>query len=309
MINILLDFLKGIAMGIANVIPGFSGGTMAVILKIYGRIINALNDFVKHPFKAIKQVWAILLGLITGIILAVFTIILALNTYPLQTILFFVGLIIGSIPMIYKSTLDSKKDDERLIKVVDVIAFIVAILSVVIMPILNVNTNVTEVNFLTLIIILFMGIISAGAMIIPGISGSLVLMICGYYMLVIGNIKDFLSNLVIFNFNGMGQNFLILIFFAIGALIGILLMSKLIKLLFDKYPKTVYIAILGLLLGSIFSIIYKTIKDYYTIIKFDSPFTYIVGALLLFIGVFSALFLYLYDAKHMKEEEKNTKNI
>ena len=102
--NKLFDILKGFVIGIANVIPGFSGGTMAVILKIYDRLIEGLSDVLKHPLKVIKDLWAIVLGLALGIVFAIFAVVTLLNKFPLPTTLFFVGLIIGSIPSIFKET-------------------------------------------------------------------------------------------------------------------------------------------------------------------------------------------------------------
>ena len=97
----LFDFLKGIAMGIANIIPGFSGGTMAVILKVYDKFLYALGNFFNHPIIVIKKVWSLFLGIVVGIVLGAVTIVKLLEIFPVPTMLFFVGLIIGSIPSIF----------------------------------------------------------------------------------------------------------------------------------------------------------------------------------------------------------------
>ena len=143
----ILDLLKGVAIGIANVIPGFSGGTMAVILKVYERLIGAASEFLHRPLKVIKDIWALAIGLIIGVIGASFTIIYALNAFPMQTIMFFVGLIIGSIPFIYANTLKYKEENKRLFGLKEAISFIIALALVVTLPILNVRPNIGSINF------------------------------------------------------------------------------------------------------------------------------------------------------------------
>ena len=69
--NSILDFLKGICIGIANIIPGFSGGTMAVILNIYERFINGISNLFSHPLKTLKDIWAILLGIVVGVVISI----------------------------------------------------------------------------------------------------------------------------------------------------------------------------------------------------------------------------------------------
>jgi len=107
--NIILDFFKGIAIGIANIIPGFSGGTMAVILRVYERIIGTFSEIAKHPIKVIKDIWAIILGLAVGIVLAILTIVKLLELCPLPTLLFFVGLLLGAMPDLYNEYKKSGK--------------------------------------------------------------------------------------------------------------------------------------------------------------------------------------------------------
>ena len=294
----ILDILKGIAIGIANVIPGFSGGTMAVIFKVYERLIGAASDFIHHPLKVIKDVWALVVGIVVGVIGASFTIIYALNSFPMQTIMFFVGLIIGSIPFIYTNM---KGYNVKVRLLPEIISFIVGLSIVVVLPIINVRPNIGNINFFTYLMIFLMGIISAGAMIIPGISGSLVLMIFGYYILIVDNLKGFITSLIHFDFSGLGLSFIIIFVFAIGCIIGFFSIAKLINYLFKKCPRIVYATILGLLFGSVFSITYTTAQDYSDKIDFSSPWLYIVSSITLIIGIVAAYLMAKYD----KNKEKN----
>lgn len=296
------DILKGGAIGIANVIPGFSGGTMAVILKVYERLINALSDIIHHPLKVLKDVWALLIGVVLGIVLASYTIVLALKSFPMQTIMFFVGLIIGSIPTIFSQIKNIDKNSKFKLEVKDIIAFIICVGIMIVLPIIRPSTEVTTLNFGVFVVILLMGVVSAAAMVIPGISGSLILMVLGYYMLIIGNIKEFISNFLHMNFNGTLNSFLILIVFALGAVLGLVLVSKLIKYLLSKYRKTVYIAIMGLLIASVFSIIYTTVKEYSNI-DFTSVWLYVISILTLIIGGVLAVVMSIYNDKISKKKE------
>lgn len=295
----LLDVFKGMAIGIANVIPGFSGGTMAVILKVYERLIGALSEIASKPLKVIKEVWALVLGVALGVVVASFTIIFALEKFPIQTIMFFVGLIIGSIPTIVKNIKEegNKEGQKFRIKLVDILSFLICVAIMIFLPLADTGVDVQKVNLLTLAVVCIMGVISAGAMIIPGVSGSLILMLFGYYILIIGNIKEVLENMMSLNFLGMKDGILVLIFFAVGAVIGLIGISKLIKFLLKKWPKTVYIAILGLLVASPFSIIYVTIQDYKEVIDWSSPWVYIIGVLMLAIGGAIAVGMSIFDEK------------
>ncbi len=303
-LNIILDFLKGIAIGISNVIPGFSGGTMAVILKVYERFISAINNITKHLWLAIKDIWAVFIGMILGVVLASYTIIYALNVFPIQTVMLFVGLIIGSMPMIYDNLKSYKKENEKLIGIKEIIVFIIFAAIVVVMPFLNVRPGVGELSFVTYIMVFLMGVVSAGTMIIPGISGSLVLMIFGYYIIIIDNVKAAISALLHFSFSNAGLSLLVLLVFGIGCVIGAIGIAKLIDILFKKFPKLVYSAIFGLLVASIFSIIYTTVIDYKEVINFNSPLLYIVSIILMIVGACIAFFMYIYDKKHPKIEEE-----
>ena len=141
--NIILDFLKGIAIGIANVIPGFSGGTMAVILKVYERVINAFSELVKHPVKVIKDIWSILLGLAVGIIVAIVTIVKLLEFSPLPTLMFFVGLLLGAIPDLYKEYNSAGK-----FRYFNILFFLIAVIIIVVLPFFTGSTKtIVKIDF------------------------------------------------------------------------------------------------------------------------------------------------------------------
>ncbi len=296
--KIIIDFLKGICIGVANVIPGFSGGTMAVILNIYERVINGFSNFFKAPIKTLKDLWAIIIGLIVGIIIAILTITKLLSTFPIPTALFFVGLIIGSIPNLFQSYASYKK-----VQVIDIISFIIAMAIIVILPLLNSNNlEVSNVNVGIIILMFVLGAICAAAMILPGVSGSLVLMAFGYYLFLMDNIGILIESVLRFNFDNFGNPFLIVLSFGIGAIIGIVFISKVLKYLFDKHPRTIYAIILGLLVASPFAIIYAVVKQYNDIIVHTSPLSYVIGVICLSVGAFIVLLPSIIEKRKMNEK-------
>lgn len=297
----LLDFLKGICIGIANVIPGFSGGTMAVILKVYERVIGGFSELFKHPLKVIKDLWSLIIGLIVGIVISVFTITKLLSLFPIPTALFFVGLIIGSIPNIFITYKQNGKTS-----ILDIIFFIIAISIIVVLPLLNkTSIKVDSINIYHIILMFVLGAICAAAMILPGVSGSLVLMSFGYYLFLMDNISILLKSILSLSFDNFLNAFLIVLSFGLGAIVGIVYVSKLLKKLFVKYPKTIYAIILGLLTASPFAIIYTIIQDYNDVIVNNSPLSYIIGVIMMLCGAFLVLLPNIIKKRDEQNEEKN----
>ncbi len=254
----LLNLLKGIAIGIANVIPGFSGGTMAVMLKIYDLFVDCFANFFNDFKNVVKKGWSLFVGILIGVLLALVTIVKLLEIIPFITVMFFVGLIFGSIPAIFKKC----KEGENL-KIADIIGFIVAVAIIVALPLIQTQNNqVMEYSGLIFAVMFFLGIICSSAMVIPGVSGSLVLMAFGFYAFLMNTMKEYLTNMFSFSTPHYWDMFFTIACFAIGCVIGLVFVSKLIKKLTKKYPKTVYCTIFGLLLASPFSIILTTQAKY-----------------------------------------------
>lgn len=281
-----LNMLKGIGIGIANVIPGFSGGTMAVMLKIYDLFVysfaNIFNDFKN----VVKKCWSLFVGILIGILFAMVVIVKLLEVIPFITIMFFVGLIFGSMPSIYEKVKKQK------INIADIIGFIVAIGVIVALPLIPKTEAAAQYNIGVYIIMFAMGIVCSSAMVIPGVSGSLVLMAFGYYAFFMSTMKEYLVNIFNFSLTNYWGMFITLVCFAIGCVIGLVFISKLITKLTEKYPKTVYYTILGLLVASPFSIIYATLTDAsYTVIFdfwaiFFSVISLALGLGLVYLGEF-----------------------
>lgn len=237
--------IGGFFIGLANIIPGVSGGTMAVIFGIYDQLINGILSLFKTPLKTLKALFPILLGIVIGIVFGVFVIDFGYQRVPLLTTLIFIGFIMGGVKSIY-----------RKIQVRDYrhwLVFGIAFLSMVILPILNSNLGV-HTGWVYYLMILIIGFIAAGTMIAPGISGSLVLLILGYYSHVLGLAKDAIEAVVTFDLEALLPLLFPIFMFLIGALLGLIVFSKLIQWVMIKFESQFYSAIFGLLVASPISI-------------------------------------------------------
>ncbi len=236
-----LLFIKGVIIGISNIIPGVSGGTLAVSLGIYEILLDAIGNFFKDIKKKILILFPIVLGVLIGILTGSNLVSYALSHFKVQTIFLFVGLIIGGITIL---TSKVKKN----YSVSNILIFFVTFILVVLLNFIGSGNN--KVMFEQLKVFdyfkLFLaGALASGSMIIPGISGSFMLMLFGYYEGIIDVIKN------IFDVSLLGHNLLILLPFVMGILLGIVSVAKLISYLLKKYEIKTYFAIIGFVLSSI----------------------------------------------------------
>lgn len=262
------NFLVGVALGVANIIPGVSGGTIAMTMGIYEKLISIASHFFKDIKKNIMFILPLGIGMVVAILLLSKVINFTLENYEFQTVLFFVGLIIGGIPLLVKKT---NKED---FKFKNILVFIICFALIMSMTFMGDKENIVSlanVDFSLMMKLLGVGIIAAATMVIPGISGSFILMLLGFYKPIVETI----SNLT--NFDMFIHNILILGSFGIGVLIGIVLIAKIIEFLLDKFPSLTYYGIYGIIVASIISIVLG-------ISSIPGVFGIIIGVLLLGIG-------------------------
>ena len=235
----ILYIIFGVIIGVANIIPGVSGGTMAVVLNIYDKLIDSVSNFRKDFKKSIMFLLPIGIGAVIGIVAFSKLIEFLLTNYPLATNFFFIGLILGSIPMIFKR---ATEDRFRLSSLVPFLLFLIGML------VLSSFSDgamsgevVSQLSAGIFIKLLVCSAIAAAAMILPGVSGSMVMVILGTYNTVLTAISS--------------MNILMLVPVGIGVLIGIVGGAKVIDLCLKKFPQATFFAILGLILGSIYPLI------------------------------------------------------
>lgn len=249
----IANILRGMVIGISNVIPGVSGGTMMVSMGIYDKLILVLTHFVKRMKEAIVLLVPILIGMLLSIAIfaKIFSEIL-FPRFPLQTNLFFIGLILGGLPVIYKNVKGNT------IRIAQIIAFVLFFVMVVGFAFVgegggaSADISFSVGNVLKLFVV---GIIAAATMVIPGVSGSMIMMILGYYNTIIDTINNFINALKDFNIPAMLDTFVVLVPFGIGVLVGIVAVAKLIEFMLKKYPLITYWAIIGLIAASPFAIL------------------------------------------------------
>ena len=232
-------FFKGIFMGIADAMPGISGGTIALLLGIYEELIESISElkislFSKLINKGFKSFWEklngnFLLVLVSGIGISLISFVKIsasfLESFPLFIWSFFLGLIFATVYVIYK-----------LISQWHNLNFFFLIISIIFSIFLS-SFSAYDTDEISLLYILFSGIIASSAMILPGISGSLILVILGVYAYLIKAL-DNLELIVIFTFIS-------------GATIGLLGFSRILKYLFNNHRDATYTIMLGLVIGSI----------------------------------------------------------
>ena len=227
-------FLSGILIGIANLIPGISGGTVAVVTGIYDSLVNAISTFSSNSRKNTAIIVPVTAGTLSGIFLFSGIISFMLENYPDQSGFMFTGLIAGSFPFVIR------KSGIKHFSVIPVILFTAAFIFIVVLSRVPLSpSEKSEILFSSssAFKIFLSGIIAASAMIVPGISGSFILLLLGTYGTVLESINQF--NIPF-----------ILVFFA-GIAAGLALTSKAVNYLLTEYHTSTYFTVAGLIAGSV----------------------------------------------------------
>lgn len=244
--NLFKDILRGVVIGIANAIPGVSGGTMMVSMGIYDKLIYSVTHLFKQPVKSIKTLLPYFIGMAIGIVGLAFAIVAMFEHIPFQTCMLFIGLILGGVPILTGHLKGVRFNLSH------AVVFLIFFGSIILLQIFggqgtDVAMTVTPISLFKLVLV---GIVAAATMVIPGVSGSMMLMTMGYYYPVIGSVKDFITALVAFDAPKIIHICMILIPFGIGVVVGIFAVAKLIEMLMDKYEALTYCGIMGLVVAS-----------------------------------------------------------
>jgi putative membrane protein len=243
----LVVLIQGGIIGVANIIPGVSGGTLAVVLGIYDRLIESLACFFSFPEKRKEYVFFLMkltLGALGAILLLANLMDFLLTRHFQLTMFAFMGLICGGVPSIWRSHADMRVEKKR------ALFFLLGILVVLIPSLLGSDTasdagtaeqaSAVVSTWQAYALLFVAGFLAGGGMIVPGVSGSFILVLLGQYAIIIAAIK--------------GLSVLPLLCVSIGAASGILVFSSIIKRCLEKAPAETYYFILGLLAVSFFEI-------------------------------------------------------
>lgn len=301
----IIDILKGMVMGVANVIPGVSGGTMAVAMGIYDKLINAFTHILKDFKKSVQTVLPIGIGMGLGIVGLSMIITWMFGVIPIQTNLLFIGLILGGIPAVW-ARLKGKK-----IGPAHIIGFIVFFAIVVGFSFAQHDTEMQkaeaekqeaemdsaevsddiladfEVSAGSVAALFGVGVVASATMVIPGVSGSMMLMLLGYYTFIIGSVSGFVKALTGGDVSVIIQYLWILLPFGLGVLVGIVVIAKIVEILLSKCETITFWCIMGLIAGSPVAIVVVNFEAFAKI----NAISGITGLVALAIGTVIALFL------------------
>lgn len=248
--EIIMNFIQGFCMALADSVPGVSGGTIAFLLGFYDKFISSLDTLIRGNLtekkSALKFLIKLGLGWVIGFCIAATILSNLFHTQIYAMSSLFIGFIIFAIPIVIYEEKDILKN-----KYQNIIFTVIGATIVIIITLLTSHTSngfdIANINLFTIIYVFIAAAIAISAMVLPGISGSTLLLIFGLYIPIMTAIKEFLH----FNFSYLP----ILIVFGLGIVSGILLFIRLIRNCLEKYRSQTIYGIIGMMIGSIYSII------------------------------------------------------
>ena len=277
----IINFINGFCMALADSVPGVSGGTVAFILGFYDKFIISLDDLFRgdknKKLEAFIYLFKIGIGWGVGFVLATLFLTSLFESHIYEMSSLFIGFIIFALPLVIKEEIKSLKG-----KYHNLIFMLLGALLVVLITYLNRESgsgiNLDSLNVGTIIYVFLSGMIAISAMILPGISGSTILLIFGVYIPILTKIKAFLS----LDFSVLP----ILIVFGLGVICGVLFFTKLLRKCLEKKRSATMYAILGMMLASIYSIVMgpTTLEIPKELLTFDSfkILYFVLGGIIIF---------------------------
>lgn len=261
-------FIKGLIIGIGQIVPGVSGGMLAISFGLYERGVDAIGNFFNDIKENLKFLVPLGLGIITSVLMISKAIKYALTSFYFPTMLLFIGLIVGGIPPLFDKV--NQKNCKKNITI-----FLLVFIFITAISFLSTKNSIQfeSISIMEVISLFFVGIVYAATMVIPGVSGTAIMMLIGYYDLVITIISSATSISYILS------NLSVITPIAIGFIFGVIIISKFMNYLLKKHEISTYFGIIGLVLSSIFIMFVQTFKSSYNVIDV------IIGLILLVIGI------------------------
>lgn len=252
--KLLNEILRGVVIGVANIIPGVSGGTMMVSMGIYDTLIHCITHLFSEFKKSVATLIPYGIGMVVGIVALASLLKFLFANYPLPTSTTFIGLILGGLSPLLR------KINKKKINAVAIIVFVVFFAGVIWMAVAGdvSNPESLTLDFMQIILLVVMGAIAAATMIIPGVSGSMMLMLLGYYTPVLNAVDSLKTAVFSGNLAAAANPFFTLLPFGIGVLLGIFWVAKLIEWLLSRFPTQTYCGVLGLVIASPIAILLRT---------------------------------------------------
>ncbi len=293
--DVLISIFVGFSIGLSVIVPGISGSAIAMIMKVYDKLMYAFSNIFKKFKACVLFLIPIIVGIVVGFGLGVILVKILLEAFPFITICFFVGLMIGTYPILFKEIKgEALKVNKALLFVAGVI---IPLIFSAVSLLSGADNSLANLNFLHYLLFFVIGILISLTQLIPGLSATVLLMIFGYYSALMENI----------GFELLGNFELLLVYVAlfVGFVVGVLLFSKIINKLLETQRKPFFFVICGLSVGSVVSVflgsdcmeIYKswTTKAMIT--------DMLIGLAFLLLGFAGSFSLYLLDKKREATSE------
>ena len=297
--NFLISTAQGAAIGVAMIIPGVSGGTLAVLMNVYDKLIDAISNLRRDFKNSFFTLLPILLGAIVAVAACYFPLKFALDNAPFPTVMLFAGLMIGSC---YKVIKDGINNGFKPLNTISLIIPLAIVIGICFIPNLGNADLTSSMPWYGYLLIILIGGVASCALVVPGVSGSMLLLILGYYNSIFDTVSALRTD--------FGHSVLVLLLFALGIIVGFFSIAKLMKLFLNKFPRGTMWAIIGFVLGSI-PAIFITYNSNFPTFSYSSLSTahIVVGVVLCVLGILASFSLTAFvEAKNKKspspDEEK-----
>lgn len=293
--NFIKNTWAGAVIGIAMLIPGVSGGTLAVLMGCYEKIIDAVNGLLKDFKNSFLYLLPFVLGAVLGIAALYFPLYYALLYAKCPTIMLFAGFMAGSLPKLFADNAKSFKP-LNLISFIIPLAVVIAICFIPSMGDVNLGADMPVGGYFILVL---MGLLASCALVVPGVSGSLLLFVFGYYQPILDTVRALFSD--------FGHSLGVLALFALGIIIGFFTIAKIMKFFMKRFHRGTNWAILGFVTGSVPAIF---LTKEFASSTFDVV-NICVGVILLVAGIIASYAIGAYAesrAKKLAEEPQTQVN-
>ena len=316
----LKRLLAGMGIGVGAAIPGVSGAAIAVIFRVYEDIIDAVNNFRKKFGHAILVLIPILLGVVLAVIPCIYLFSLAFEHLMFVLICIFAGFLIGSFPSITEKVKGIKPNKLQIALIITGALFVIAlgILSVAFGDKLNIGGLFTNINsnWWLYLVLIPVGVLAAVALTVPGLSGSLILLVIGFYRPLVDSVKGWGSMCIHGDWSMIGPLLGVIGCFGLGCLIGVVLVSKVMTILLKKFRDNTFFTIIGFIAGSILVLFFNyQIFNYYlhwagrTTIEVINPvlpmwLEMLIGFIVLGACAFGSYMLVRLERKNRKQIEQ-----
>lgn len=298
--EIFVSIFVGFSIGLSVIVPGISGSAIAIIMKVYDKMMYSFSNLFKRFKDCMLYLIPIGIGIVAGFGIGFVLVKLLLETIPFITICFFVGLMVGTFPILFKEIKGEPSTMNR--KILFLLGILLPLLITVVSLFSNGNNSLVGLSFGHYALFLFLGVLVSLTQIIPGLSATVLLMMFGYYTAILNGVGvELLTDFKLL---------LVYVMLVVGFVIGILLFSKVINRLLEKQRRPFFYTICGLSIGSMLAVFLgNECVDIYSHWKGTGMVVdIIVGSVTFVVGFIVTFALYLYDKKKEQKKMAEEKN-